>query len=120
MVEMPDILRALAGDLEEWTEKLGSRSETRGDVLNPKHDLIHWREHSPLVLEVVGSGRKRELCAIRVEGRVIDEYLKDGLWDEAEEWLADTAREAAQEAREEAAERRGDEMRERHAEASSQ
>lgn len=120
MAEMPEILRALAGDLEEWAEKLGSKSETRGDVLNPKHDLIHWPEHAPLVLEVQGSGVKQVLYAIRVEGRVVDEFLKDGLWDEAEEWLAATARAAAQEAREEAAERRGDEMRERHAEASRQ
>ena len=100
MAEMPEILRALAGDLEEWAEKLGSKSETRGDVLNPKHDLIHWPEHAPLVLEVAGEDHKLSLYAIRVEGRVVDEFLKEGLWDDAENYLAELNTESRAQAEE--------------------
>jgi hypothetical protein len=84
---MPEVLRSLATDIASWAEKLGCRSDLRDDALARNHDLIDWPEHSPLVLEVSGKEGEWKLEGFRVEGRRVDEYLKESLWSEAEEYL---------------------------------
>ncbi len=85
--ELPDLLRAIAGDVDEWADKLGCRAKMHMDQMNPKNLLIDWPKHSPLTLEVQGDEGEYSLCSIRVEGRRMDEFIKDDLWDDAEEYI---------------------------------
>lgn len=59
------------------------------DIIGTGH-LEDWTGHEPLQLEVYPSlGGRFNLHDIRVRGRSVSEWLQDGLWDEAEQWIGE-------------------------------
>jgi methylglutaconyl-CoA hydratase len=50
------------------------------------HYLEEWREHTDIQLEVFRAGSKVKLYGFRVRGADVTRFMKDGLWEEAEDY----------------------------------
>lgn len=92
LTKTPELLRTIAAELEEKIERLGAGADC-SDPIKLSRDLVPWPEHAPLELELSGPDGDEKVEDIRVAGCIVSEWLKESLWAEAEDWVAERNRE---------------------------